>query len=194
MAGAASSSLAWFDLRAGRISGFAKVSPWAPAGPSACSRCGEMMDVYGDHAMCCPRASFVARHQWLADGLARVAALSGAHVQREVAVAGLLRPADLLISGWGPRAVAVDVTIRRGLAKFDTRETGSKERHSPNTSGMMSFAAKRSWIFRSSRSPLSGQRTTRPSSFWGPSKRGWRKGLGRERVESWHSRRWSGWL
>ena len=79
------------------------------------------MDVYGDHAMSCPTASFVARHQWLADRLARVAALSGAHVQREVAVAGLLRPADLLISGWGPRAVSVDVTVRHGLAEFDTQ-------------------------------------------------------------------------
>ena len=79
------------------------------------------MDVYGDHAMSCPRASFVARHQWLADGLARVAALSGAHVHREVAVAGLLRPAVLLISGGGQRAVALDVTVRHGLAEFDNQ-------------------------------------------------------------------------
>ena len=88
--------------------------------PVACPRCGEVMDVYGDHALCCTRSSFVTRHQFLADALARVAAFSGSHVQREVAVAGRLRPADLLISGWGPRPVAIDVTLRHSLAEFDT--------------------------------------------------------------------------
>ena len=78
------------------------------------------MDIYGDHAMTCARMSHVARHRYLVDALARVAALSGARVQREVAVAGRLRPADLLISGWGPEALAVDVTIRHGVAEFDT--------------------------------------------------------------------------
>ena len=88
--------------------------------PAPCPRCGELMDVYGDHAMTCSRASHIARHQWVADTLARVIALTGAHVQREVAVAGRLRPADLLVSGWGPRPIAIDVTLRHGLAEFDS--------------------------------------------------------------------------
>ena len=88
--------------------------------PIPCPRCAEMMDIYGDHAMTCARMSHVARHRYLVDALARVAALSGARIQREVAVAGRLRPADLLVSGWGPEALAIDVTIRHGVAQFDT--------------------------------------------------------------------------
>jgi len=87
------------------------------------------MDVYGDHAVTCARASHVARHQGLADALARVVTLSGARVQREVVVSGRLRPADLLISGWGPQALAIDVTVRHGVAEFDNLGIKWAERH-----------------------------------------------------------------
>ena len=88
--------------------------------PSICPRCGDLADIYGDHAMTCVRASHVARHEGVIDALARVVAMSGGKVQRNVAVAGRLRPADLLISAWGPQQMAVDGTVRHGVGEFDS--------------------------------------------------------------------------
>jgi hypothetical protein len=69
--------------------------------------------------MCCPRVSHYPRHNGVVDALARSIAASSGHVQKEVPIAGRLRPADLLIHGWEPEGEFVDVTVRHDLATFD---------------------------------------------------------------------------
>ena len=67
-----------------------------------CPQCGEAQDPFGDHEVCCRKSDFWARHQTVADALARVCTSSGLHAEREVGVEGRERPADLLVRGLGP--------------------------------------------------------------------------------------------
>ena len=74
-----------------------------------CEYCGEISDIFGDHAVCCKRNKLWGRHQEVVTSLARIATASGATVQREISIPGGQRPADLLLSfcdGSAPIAVA----------------------------------------------------------------------------------------
>ena len=62
-----------------------------------------MEDIFGDHRLCCLRVSHIPRHKGIdiVDALARSIVTSGARVDKEVAINGRGRPADLRIQGWG---------------------------------------------------------------------------------------------
>ena len=69
------------------------------------------MDVFGIHATCCSKSNPTARHNTIAEALARVLVSAGLDVKHEVAIAGKQRPADLFVRGlsW-PEPDAVDIT------------------------------------------------------------------------------------
>jgi hypothetical protein len=90
-----------------------------PPALQTCDSCGEMEDLFGDHRLCCIKASHIPRHKGIVDALARSIVTSGARVEKDVAVAGKERPADVMIYGWGPKDEAVDVTVSHTVATFD---------------------------------------------------------------------------
>ena len=91
-----------------------------PERPTTCLLCGEMEDPFGDHRLCCQRASHTPKHNKVADALGRCIASAGVPVEREVPVGGGgIRPADLL-AHWGPASDAIDFTIRHNFATFDS--------------------------------------------------------------------------
>ena len=74
---------------------------WIPLiqnGPNiaACGKCGEVLDVYGDHALTWKRNSFHTILQLVVDAPARVLTSADIPVEREVAINGKERPADIL--------------------------------------------------------------------------------------------------
>ena len=68
--------------------------------------------LFGIQATCCPKSNPTARHNTIAEALARVLVSAGLDVKREVAVSGRQRPADLFIRGlsW-PEPDALDITV-----------------------------------------------------------------------------------
>ena len=96
-----------------------------------CPQCGEAQDPFGDHEVCCRKSDFWARHQTVADALARVCSSSGLRAEREVGVEGRERPADLLVRGlalsrmlltlWSPTLFLNPGT--RILTRWPTRHT-----------------------------------------------------------------------
>ena len=86
-----------------------------------CPRCGQTLDEFGDHLMCCQSNNFAARHGALQGVLIEILAQARQPCEREVGLdtdnAGRtlrqqLRPADILLKGWdGGKDVAVDVTV-----------------------------------------------------------------------------------
>ena len=78
------------------------------------------MDIFGDHSVSCNGISCVPRHNLVAEALASAALSAGITIEREVAVAGKERPADLLLKSLHScDPLAVDVTIVRPLVLFD---------------------------------------------------------------------------
>ena len=78
----------------------------------ACGKCGEVLDVYGDHAVTCKRNNFHTRHQPVVDALARVLTSADIPLEREGAINGKERPADILarrLKGSAPLAIEVTV-------------------------------------------------------------------------------------
>ena len=61
----------------------------------ACEKCGELLDVYGYHAVTCKRNNFPTRHQLVVDALARVLTSADIPLEMEVAIYGKERPADI---------------------------------------------------------------------------------------------------
>ena len=84
-----------------------------------CDGCGQSVDPFGDHLMCCPRNDLAPRHAAVRDALFNTLASSGQSVQREVELPSCadahLRPADLLLPHWHAGSpVALDVTVVHG--------------------------------------------------------------------------------
>ena len=90
-------------------------------------RCGDAMDPFGDHAVCCRLKNFYMRQNMVADAVSRVLAGAGVHTDRDLTVAGKERPADLLAHGISSSApVALDITVVHTLSKFDTGHNNSR--------------------------------------------------------------------
>ena len=78
------------------------------------------MDIFGDHSVSCNAISCVPRHNLVAQALASAALAAGVPIEREVAIVGKKRPADLLLKGLPSSApLALDVTIVHPLVSFD---------------------------------------------------------------------------
>ena len=82
-----------------------------------CTSCGDAMDAFGDHALCCKKAGMIERHTHVVQFFWHLATAAGLHVDVEVRAGDNLRPADLLLSHWkGGGPLAVDVSISHPLA------------------------------------------------------------------------------
>ena len=74
--------------------------------------CNEALDSYGDHLLVCRMKGITARHNAIRDECARVLAEAKIPHDKEVAIQGAARPADILLKGWDRgRDTAVDFTI-----------------------------------------------------------------------------------
>ena len=85
----------------------------------ACPGCGQQVDPWGDHLLCCARNNYLPRHNTLQTILCDTLAASGQGHQMEVKIPGhepdKLRPADILLLAWdGGRDTALDLTVCHG--------------------------------------------------------------------------------
>jgi hypothetical protein len=89
----------------------------ASAAGYPCDKCGQPLDVFGDHLLTCRHSGLWKRHNLLRDALEYITTCSGMCCQTEARVEGKTRPADLLVYEWDSgRDMAVDLTIRHPLA------------------------------------------------------------------------------
>ena len=90
-----------------------------------CPACGNAVDVFGDHLLCCRRNNFYGRHFAVQEALLTIAQVGGQPFVREAPMprsspeaqhGPALRPADILLRAWqGGKDTAVDVTIKHPL-------------------------------------------------------------------------------
>ena len=78
-----------------------------------CPDCGREADPYGLHAVTCQRSGSISRgHTTLRDTVAELLGMAGITTASEQKLPdGPERPADLLVSSWRSRTVAIDFTI-----------------------------------------------------------------------------------
>ena len=80
----------------------------------ACPFCGARADARGVHAVCCQRTGDITRaHNFLRDTVRDILAMAGYTVLKEQPLVkhAELRPADLLLIGYGKRPPAIDFTV-----------------------------------------------------------------------------------
>ena len=85
----------------------------------ACPGCGDSLDAFGDHAVCCAKGGWWARHFTVQEFILQDCRAAGLPCGREKIVdpTTLQRPADLWFPRWdGLTDLAVDVTIRHPCA------------------------------------------------------------------------------
>ena len=84
---------------------------------SPCPECSLPYDCLGDHFLSCRYSGLWSRHNHLRDTLYDLLVERGISVQKEVAIGGLERPADLYLPTWpGGKPVCVDITIVQGIS------------------------------------------------------------------------------
>ena len=82
-----------------------------------CSACGEALDTYGDHLVCCPQNGLTRRHHALRDAWSSLLTKAGASHAKEVEAPSGNRPADLLLKAWDKGTdIAVDLTVSHPFA------------------------------------------------------------------------------
>ena len=87
-------------------------------GGSPCPLCGEPLDPFGDHLLCCKKNKLVQRHNAVRDALALVLKENRVRCETEVAIGGKTRPADVAILGFDPAGpLAVDLVVFHPLQK-----------------------------------------------------------------------------
>ena len=131
---------------------------WIPLienGPNieACGKCDEVLDVYGDHAVTRKQNNFHTRHQLVVDALARVLTSADIPLEREVAINGKERPADILARRLkGSASLAIDVTVVHPFTqtsyttqhdRVSSAELASEDSHSTDSCGFFTFGARR---------------------------------------------------
>ena len=93
-----------------------------------CRDCSEPIDIFGIHALTCPKISHWARHNGMCQVVANAARSLALCVRTEVPFAGKERPADIHISPWHEGyPVAVDLTAIYALP-LSTRRLSSSSR------------------------------------------------------------------
>ena len=82
-----------------------------------CSSCGEPLDIFGDHLLCCRKAGLIQRHNAVVKTVWHHCTAAGLHATPEVSIDGRTRPADLLLSHWkGGGPCALDIAVVHPLA------------------------------------------------------------------------------
>ena len=87
-----------------------------------CPLCSAPLDIFGDHAVSCPKNHIWRRHFLAQDFLLRLGRAAGFQITREQSLSdSLKREADLLIQNWeGTTPLAIDLTIRHpGISDAD---------------------------------------------------------------------------
>ncbi len=85
----------------------------------ACPGCGDSLDAFGDHAVCCAKGGWWARHFTVQEFILQDCRAAGLPCAREKIIdpTTLQRPADLWFPRWdGLTDLAVDVTVRHPCA------------------------------------------------------------------------------
>jgi len=83
-----------------------------------CLMCGEALDPFGDHLLCCKKNKLVQHHNTVRDALAMVLREKGVHCKTEVTIGGKMRPADIAFEGVDPAGpLAVDLVVFHPLQK-----------------------------------------------------------------------------
>ena len=81
-----------------------------------CPLCGEPVDPFGDHFVCCQQNGITRRHNALRDSLFEVLACVAIPSAKEVSCGTLHWPADILLLAWERgHDVAVDLTVTHPL-------------------------------------------------------------------------------
>ena len=82
-------------------------------GPYICPDCGREADPHGVHAVTCQRSGFISRgHTLLRDTVGELLAKADIAAAKEQNLPNSAeRPADILVSSWGGRTIALDFTI-----------------------------------------------------------------------------------
>ena len=84
---------------------------------ACCPGCGERLDEFGDHLLCCKRNNYCTRHAAIQDRVFDAVLESGQSAAKEQRIPGSserLRPADIKLDHWEGRHVALDLTISHG--------------------------------------------------------------------------------
>lgn len=85
-----------------------------------CTLCGEPVDPFGDHLICCARNGCTRQHTSLRDAFFGTLVSAGIPAAREVACQGREHPADVLLVAWEKgRDVAVDFMVSHPLGLAD---------------------------------------------------------------------------
>ena len=84
---------------------------------TACPLCGEFIDPFGDHIVCCRKNGITERHHAIRDALLAACARVGAAARKEQGCDGGTRDADVLLMAWNKgRHTAVDLVLEHALA------------------------------------------------------------------------------
>ena len=92
--------------------------PLLPTGCTlpGCPMCGEPVDPFGDHFVCCMRNGPSRRHNALRDAIFNALVQSAIPAAKEVTSGNRKRPADILLIAWERgRDVAIDLTVTHPL-------------------------------------------------------------------------------
>lgn len=92
--------------------------PLLPLGQTlpGCPACGEPVDPFGDHFVCCDKNGSTRRHNALRDALFDALVQASIPAAKEVTSGNRRRPADILLLAWERgRDVAVDLTVTHPL-------------------------------------------------------------------------------
>ena len=77
-----------------------------------CTACGEALDTYGDHLVCCSHNGVTRRHHAMRDAWSALLTKAGVSHAKEVEAPSGNRPADLLLKAWDKGTdMAVDLTV-----------------------------------------------------------------------------------
>ena len=93
------------------------VSLTTPSVSATCPSCGDALDSFGDHLLCCRKGGFYQRHTAVVRQLWHMCTAAGLTASCEVSFDGSTRPADLLVPHWkGGGPLANDVSVVHPLA------------------------------------------------------------------------------
>jgi len=98
--------------------------PLVPPTVNLCPCCEHQMDPFGDHLVSCSLNQPSQRHNALRDALADALGSFGIAVQKEVAIGGARRPADLALPSFDARGpLAVDLVVHHPLSLSENRSS-----------------------------------------------------------------------
>jgi len=120
--------------------------------PVECPQCGASADVFGDHFICCSTVACFKRHNHVRDTLASLFREAGFTSVTEVMIGERERPADVAVTGFDERPLAIDQTITHPLKPSEPRDPDTVKKHllsreERKTSKYIAATARAGWVF-----------------------------------------------